>query len=127
MCAEWNAVATELVACLKRQREQFRIFLELLARQHDALVSRDTESLDRITAEQERAVAHSRQIEDERRDLTSRLARLGEGLTEAGTISDITRLVEASEATELAQIQTQLQSQQKEIERRGRLNAALVE
>ena len=127
MSAEWNAVASELVACLKRQREQFRVFLELLARQRDALVSRDTESLERITAEQERAIAHSRQIEDARRDLTARLARMGEGLTEARTISDITRLVKASEATELAQIQIQLQGQQEEIERRSRLNAALVE
>ncbi len=127
MSAEWNAVASELVACLKRQREQFRVFLELLARQRDALVSRDTESLERITAEQERAIAHSRQIDDARRDLTARLARMGEGLTEARTISDITRLVKASEATELAQIQIQLQGQQKEIERRSRLNAALVE
>jgi len=127
MSAEWNAVASELVACLKRQREQFRVFLELLARQRDALVSHDTESLERITAEQERAIAHSRQIEDARRDLTARLARMGEGLTEARTISDITRLVKASEATELAQIQIQLQGQQKEIERRSRLNADLVE
>ena len=127
MSAEWNAVASELVACLKRQREQFRVFLELLAQQRDALVSHDKESLERIAAEQERAIAHSRQIEDARRDLTARLARMGEGLTEARTISDITRLVKASEATELAQIQIQLQGQQKEIERRSRLNAALVE
>lgn len=122
-----SRAAEELIGCLQMQAEQFRLFLELLARQRDALVRRDTSGLDRIVAEQEAAISESRKLEQHRQALTARLtAALGEE-GDASTITGLAQLVAASDASRLTEMQEMLGGLQREIERRKRLNQTLIE
>jgi hypothetical protein len=116
-----------LIACLKQQAEQFRLFLVLLARQRDALVERDTERIEQIIAEQERAIALSRQIEQRRCALTARLTRFEPRGEQTPTLTRIAELVAASDASQLRQMQELLSGLQQEIDRRKKLNATLIE
>jgi hypothetical protein len=125
--ADVNAAAADLIACLKRQAEQLRGFMELLARQRQALVERDSEGLERIVAQQERAIAQSRQLEQQRQALTAHLARLGRKADASPTLAGIAELVRASDASRLTQMQELLSGLQKEIDRRRSLNAGLIE
>ena len=125
--AEINAAAADLIACLNRQAEQLRGFMELLASQRQTLVERDSDALERIVAQQERAIAQSRQLEQQRQALTANLARLGRQADESPTLSGITELVRASDASQLTQMQELLGGLQREIDRRSSLNAGLIE
>lgn len=125
-------LARELVACLKRQAESMQQFLSLLARQKTALVGRDTTEVDRTTRELEQVLTQSQRLEATRRSLTARLvAALGDrengAVTDPATLGELSQLVAASEASELAAVQSQLRALHREIERRRRLNASLIE
>jgi hypothetical protein len=126
-------LAHELVACLKRQAESLHRFLELLAEQQSALVARDTVEVDRTTRGLEQVVTQSQRLESTRKSLTARLVagmreQSGEGaVSDAVTLAELTALVAASEASELATVQSQLRGLHREVERRRRLNASLIE
>ena len=126
-------LAGELVACLKRQAESLQQFLELLARQQAALLARHTDEVDRTTRELEVVVTQSQRLESTRKSLTARLvAGLQErphttAQSDETTLAELTLLVAASEASELAAVQLQLRNLHHEIERRRRINASLIE
>jgi len=125
-------LASELVTCLKRQAESLHQFLDLLARQQKALVARSTEDVDRTTRELEQVVTQSQRLESTRKSLTARLLaglkqNSADAITDGATLAELTRLVAASEASELAAVQSRLRSLHREIERRRRLNASLIE
>ena len=50
--AEINTAAADLITCLNRQAEQLRGFMELLSRQRQALVERDSDALEQIVADE---------------------------------------------------------------------------
>lgn len=126
-------LARELVACLKRQAESLHQFLELLARQQAALVARDTHRVDQTSRELEQVVTQSQRLESTRKSLTARLiaglqhASGNQAMADGATLSELTQLVAASEASELAEVQSKLRGLHREIERRRRLNASLIE
>ena len=126
-------LAGELVTCLKRQAESLQQFLELLARQQAALLARQSDEVDRTTRELEVVVTQSQRLESARKSLTARLvAGLKErphttALSDETSLADLTLLIAASEASELAAVQLQLRNLHREIERRRRLNAYLIE
>jgi len=126
-------LARELVACLKRQAESLNQFLELLARQQAALVARDTKEVDQISRELEQVVTQSQRLESTRKALTARLitglkvTSGDDAITDGATLSELAELVAASEASELATVQSRLRLLHREIERRRRLNASLIE
>jgi hypothetical protein len=129
-------LASELVVCLKRQAEGLNQFLDLLARQQAALVSRNPREVDRITSELEQVVTQSQRLESTRKSLTARLvaglsSRAASGdpqqVPDPATLAELSGLVAASEASELAAVQARLRGLHKEIDRRRRLNAALIE
>jgi len=122
-----NRMAGELIECLKQQADQFRQFLDLLARQREALVQRDARTLERIVATQEAAIAESRRLEQRRRALTAKLAASASEAPAAADFKGIMQLVEASDASRLAEMRELLSDLQKEVEHRKRLNATLVE
>jgi len=129
-----RVLAGELVACLKRQAESLNQFLELLARQQAALVARDTADLERTSLELEQVITQSQRLESTRKSLTARLVRglqsiasRGTTATDATTLAELSELVAASEASELAAVQSRLRTLHKEIDRRRRLNASLIE
>jgi len=121
------ATAGQLVLCLKEQAEQFRIFLDLLVRQREALMARTTSELERIVAEQEQAIAAARRLEQHRRALTARLAALNGGHEGRLDLAGIKELVAASDASRLDQLFERLGDLQREIERRQKLNRTLIE
>jgi flagellar biosynthesis/type III secretory pathway chaperone len=132
---EPRVLAQELVTCLKRQAESLNQFLDLLARQQTALVARNHRDLDKITLELEVAVTQSQRLESTRKALTSRLAAAlssgnapthGDGSDEKSSLAELAGLVAASEASDLAAVQSRLRGLHQEIERRRRLNAALI-
>lgn len=127
MAYDAATTAGELIGCLKRQADQFRIFLDLLARQREALVTRNTPELERIVAEQEQAISASRRLEQHRRALTSRLADLSEGAEPPLNLAALRELVAASDASRLDTLLETLGGLQKEIERRQKLNRTLIE
>jgi hypothetical protein len=124
---EVGRLAGDLILCLNQQASQFRTFLDLLARQRDALVHRDTAALNRNVAEQEQAIADSRRIEQQRQALTAKLAQAAHKEHDKLTLSSVTQLVAASDASRFSELQELLAGLQKEIERRKRLNATLIE
>lgn len=127
MGSDMTILAAELVDCLQRQADQFRRFLDLLARQRDALVARDTQALERIVAQQEEAIAAARRLEQHRRALTSQLARADQETGEPLKLARIRELVAASDASRLDGLVATLGGLQKEIERRQSLNRTLIE
>ena len=127
MTMDAAATAGSLVLCLRDQAEQFRIFLDLLACQREALVARNAPELERIVAEQERAIAAARRLEQHRRALTTRLAALNRDQEEPLNLAGIKELVAASDASRLDQLIESLGDLQREIERRQRLNRTLIE
>jgi flagellar FlgN protein len=134
MDSNQSALARELVDCLNRQAEGLNQFLELLSRQRDALVARNPRDVDRVTRELEQALTTSQKLEQARKTLTAKLSAClqanlvpGDAAREAGTLSELSLLVAASEASELASVQTRLRSLHREMDRRRRLNSALIE
>lgn len=121
------ATARELVACLSDQAQQFRVFLDLLVSQREALVARTSPELERIVAEQERAIEAARRLEQHRRALTTRLVALQQHRDGPLGLAGIKELVAASDASRLDRLFMSLGELQKEIERRQQTNRALIE
>jgi recombinational DNA repair ATPase RecF len=131
---ELQDAATALIDCLRQQADQFSRFLHLLTSQRDALVSRNTEELERITAQQEQMIGQAHRLESRRQELTQQLVEYaGTGpsvsfqqRSEGITMAEVGRLVEASRATELAGLQERLRGLQAEFDRRRKVNSTLI-
>jgi hypothetical protein len=134
MARELEQAATALIGCLREQADQFSRFLGLLTRQRDALVQRDTGLLERITAQQEQMIGQANRLEFRRKTLTEQLVAYAgtepdapaRQHTEGITLAEVSRLVEASKATELASIQERLRGLQSEIDRRRKMNSTPI-
>jgi hypothetical protein len=131
---ELQDAAAALIRCLKEQADQFSGFLILLTEQRDALVSRNTGEVDRITAQQEEMIKQAHRLELRRRKLTEQLVKCAtsgppdqERKTSEGiTLAEVSRLVDASRATELAGIQERLRGLQTEIDGRRKIISGLI-
>ena len=134
MARELADAATALIGCLTEQADQFSRFLHLLTKQRDALVSRDAGELERITAQQEQMIGRAYRLESRRQKLTQQLvehagtepAALGQQRSVGITLAEVSRLVEASRATELAGLQERLRGLQAEIDGRRKVNTTLI-
>jgi 23S rRNA maturation mini-RNase III len=120
-------IAEQLVGCLKEQAEQLRNFLELLAHQREAIVDLDKSEAAQVAVQLEQARAGGRRLEQHRRILTARLAGLDLDVRTPLHRADIRKLVAASDASRLDELLAHLSDLEAEIERRQRINRALIE
>ena len=124
---EMQTVASALVTCLGRQADELRNLLELHAFKRDAARGHDTREPERLAAALQRTVTASAGLESERQDLTKRLIELGAGTPISLDFTDVTRLIEVSQTSRLAQLHEQLCRLWEDVEHRRSINSALVE
>ena len=127
MSGDMPSAANALVACLGRQADELRILMELHAYKRDAMRGPDPREPERLTAALRNTVASSVRLERERQVLTQRLIDIGAAVTVPADLSDVTRLIEVSQTSRLAQLHEQLHRLWEDVEHRRSINLALIE
>jgi uncharacterized protein YeeX (DUF496 family) len=121
-----SSLVSQLIQVIKREIVCLERFLTLLSEEQRALVENDVDSLQKSIEDQEKTIWDARKLEEDRINLTDRLAEKLKIDKDQVNISKLIELVEESYSTKLRELQSTLSSLYAKLERQRKKNEFLI-